>query len=75
MKGGSLLPEGDAIWDAADEKLSKASIDSTTFAPFLSKSSGIVDSSKEFLIEDPFLISISKTYTEDGEEVLGVYSE
>ena len=62
-------------WEAGDEVLSKVGMDSTTFAPFLSKSSGIVDSSKEFLIEDPFLISISKTYTEDGEEVLGVYSE
>jgi len=76
LEADTIVNWGDEYtWEAGDKVLSEFGMDSSTFAPYLSKSHGLVDSRTEFLIEDPFLISISKTYTEDGEEVLGVYSE
>ena len=41
-------------------------IDSTNFFPYLSKSGGMIDTDKYYYIEDPYVISVSKEFDEDG---------
>ncbi len=49
-------------------------IDSTNFFPFVSKSSGMIDTDKYYYMENPYMISISKDYR-DGEYVTEISKE
>ncbi len=41
-------------------------IDSTNFFPYLSKSGGMVDTDNYYYIEDPYVISVTKEFDEEG---------
>jgi len=50
-------------------------IDSTNFFPYLSKSGGMINTGDYYYIEDPYVISITKEFDEEGESIVTLDKE
>ncbi len=50
-------------------------IDSTNFFPYLSKSTGMINTEDYYYIENPYVISITKEFDEEGESIVTLDKE
>ena len=50
-------------------------VDSTNFFPYLSKSTGMINTDDYYYIENPYVISITKEFDEEGESIVTLDKE